>query len=289
MANAKEIRAKIKSIKSTQKITKAMEMVAASKMKKAQNRMFASRPFAQRIEEVIAHVSSGNLEYQHPFMLAPSTIKKVGYIIVSTDRGLCGGLNINMFKKVIVNLKMQQDSGCDVALGIIGKKGNAFFKKTGCEISTYTFGLGDAPMLKGLLGVINVFTSMFKSKGVDEVYLAHNRFINTMQQEPRLTKLLPIEKPARKNLENNYEWDYIYEPEPEVLLDKLLHSYIESMVYQAVVESIACEQAARMVAMKSASDNASDLIDEFQLMYNKARQSAITQELSEIVAGAAAV
>lgn len=290
MPNAKEIRAKIKSVKSTQKITKAMEMVAASKMRRAQERMLSSRPFSDRVEEVISHVAAGNLEYQHPFTVEPKEVNSVGYIIVSSDRGLCGGLNINLFKKVLIEIQAHREAGRVVHLGIIGKKANAFFKKLDCEISAYVYSLGDAPAVRDLLGVIKVFTKMFKHNKVDEVYLAHNKFVTTMQQDPTVSRLIPVKKPEKKrSTESRYAWDYLYEPKPVILLDKLLRSYIESQVYQAVVEGVACEQAARMVAMKSASDNASELIDEFQLMYNKARQSAITQELSEIVAGAAAV
>lgn len=289
MANAKEIRAKIKSIKSTQKITKAMEMVAASKMKRAQNRMLASRPFSEKIREVIAHVAAGNLEYQHIFMTPAAKIKRVGYIVVSTDRGLCGGLNINLFKHVVSSLREHSEQGVESTLGVFGKKGYAFFNKFGSDIVAFESGLGDAPSVNNIRGVLKAMSAKFKAGHLDEVYLASNTFVSTMQQDPGLIKLLPIEKPEKVAQDSGYQWDYIYEPSPEGLLDRLLKSYLQSMVYQAVVESVACEQAARMVAMKSASDNASDLIDEFQLMYNKARQSAITQELSEIVAGAAAV
>ncbi len=288
MAAAKEIRTKIKSIKSTQKITKAMEMVAASKMRRAQERMLATKPYAQKIREVVAHLASGKSEFKHPFLEQRSVVKRVGVIVVTTDRGLCGGLNVNLFRKVLQELRSFEQSGIQVDLCLIGAKGEAFFKRFGGNVVGSAGRLGDQPQAGDLLGIIDIMLSAYKNNEIDELYLAYNDFVNTMVQKPELQKILPINiAPDEKNL--NYHWDYLYEPDSISLVNGLLTRYIESQVYQAVVENVACEQAARMVAMKNATDNAGQLIDDLQLIYNKARQAAITQELAEIIAGASAV
>ncbi|MAZ67002.1 MAG: F0F1 ATP synthase subunit gamma [Kangiellaceae bacterium] len=286
MAAAKEIRTKIGSIKNTQKITNAMEMVAASKMRKAQDRMGASRPYAKRIRQVISHVAQGDLEYQHPY-LEEREVKSVGIIVVSTDRGLCGGLNINLFKNAISLMKEWTDKGAEVRLATIGKKAESFFGSRGADIRASFNGLGDEPSLSELIGSVSAKLDAYINGEIDKLYLVYNNFVNTMTQKPTAQQLLPL--PKDETDEKTYNWDYLYETEPKELLEALLIRYIESQVYQAVVENLACEQAARMVAMKAATDNAGGLIDELQLVYNKARQAAITQELSEICAGAAAV
>ena len=287
MAGAKEIRTKIKSIKSTQKITRAMEMVAASKMRKAQDRMKASRPYTSRVKAVIGHLTEGRLEYEHPYMV-DREVKRVGYIVVSTDRGLCGGLNANLFKTLVQDILTWQEKGAQVDLCTIGKKAQVFFHRFNANIVASVKDVGDQPTVRTLIGAMKVMLDAYDEEKLDRVFLVYNEFVNTMTQTPRIETLLPIlEAPSAE--EEQIYWDYIYEPAPEALLDALLMRYIESLVYQGVVENVACEQAARMIAMKSASDNAGDLIQEFQLVYNKARQAAITQELSEIVAGAAAV
>ncbi len=287
MASAKEIRTKIGSVKNTQKITKAMEMVAASKMRKAQDRVMASRPYAQRLRRTIGHLSAANPEYKHPFVVERE-VKRVAYIIVSTDRGLCGGLNINLFRKVVGELRGWQDKGVEVDLAILGSKARSFFKRIGGKIIAEQSHLGDSPHLDQLIGLMKVVTDAYRNGEVDRVYLVGNEFVNTMTQRPEAQQLLPVvqDEPDESLLER---WDYIYEPEAVELLDTVLLRFVESQVYQAVVENVACEMAARMVAMKSASDNAGEIIDELQLAYNKARQAAITQELAEIVGGAAAV
>jgi F-type H+-transporting ATPase subunit gamma len=287
MAGAREIRTKIASVKNTQKITKAMEMVAASKMRRAQERMAATRPYARKIRKVIGHLVHANLEYQHPY-LEPRDVKRVGYIIVSTDRGLCGGLNSNLFKRALVEIKAWTDKGVEVELCLIGSKATQLFRRIGGKVVSQVAQLGDRPALTDLIGSVKVMLDGYDSGQLDRVYLVHNTFVNTMIQSPTIEQLVPVasnpddEKP-------DHSWDYIYEPEAKPLLDLLFKRYIESQVYQGVVENIACEMAARMVAMKAATDNAGDLISELQLIYNKARQAAITQELSEIVGGAAAV
>ncbi len=287
MASAKEIRTKIGSVKNTQKITKAMEMVAASKMRKAQDRVMASRPYAQRLRRTIGHLSAANPEYKHPFVVERE-VKRVAYIIVSTDRGLCGGLNINLFRKVVGELRGWQEKGVEVDLAILGSKARSFFKRIGGKIIAEQSHLGDSPHLDQLIGLMKVVTDAYRNGEVDRVYLVGNEFVNTMTQRPEAQQLLPVvqDEPDESLLER---WDYIYEPEAVELLDTVLLRFVESQVYQAVVENVACEMAARMVAMKSASDNAGEIIDELQLAYNKARQAAITQELAEIVGGAAAV
>jgi len=287
MASGKEIRSKIKSVQNTQKITRAMEMVAASKMRKAQDRMTATRPYADNIRRVIGHLAHAHPEYSHTFM-NEREVKRVGMILVSTDRGLCGGLNTNLFKAGVTAMKEWGDKGVEVDLCSIGSKGLSFFRRLGGNIVSEVSQLGDAPRLEELIGTVKVMLDKFESGEIDKLYVVSNGFVNTMTQTPTVEQLLPIEaKELDESLQHH--WDYIYEPEAKEVLDQLLMRYVESLVYQGVVENIACEQAARMVAMKAASDNAGNLIGELQLAYNKARQAAITQELSEIVAGAAAV
>ncbi|HAS2939832.1 TPA: F0F1 ATP synthase subunit gamma [Vibrio cholerae] len=288
MAGAKEIRTKIGSVKSTQKITKAMEMVAASKMRRSQDAMESSRSYAQTIRKVIGHVANASLEYRHPY-LEEREAKRVGYIIISTDRGLCGGLNINLFKKAITDMQTWKEKGAQIELAIIGSKATAFFNNSGAKVAAQVSGLGDSPSLEDLIGSVGVMLKKYDKGELDRLYLVFNQFVNTMVQKPKIDQLLPLPKSDSEDMQRDHMWDYIYEPEPKPLLDALLLRFIESQVYQGVVENLACEQAARMVAMKAATDNASNLIDDLQLVYNKARQAAITQELSEIVGGAAAV
>ncbi|MCH1931790.1 F0F1 ATP synthase subunit gamma [Shewanella acanthi] len=286
MAGAKEIKTKIASVKNTQKITSAMEMVAASKMRRAQDRMAASRPYAESMRKVIGHVAQGSLEYKHPY-LEVREAKRVGYIVVATDRGLCGGLNVNLFKKVAADVKNWRSQGVEVEFCPIGARSVQFFKSFGGKVSAHASGLGDAPKLADLIGTVRVMLEAYNEGKLDRLYVVFNKFVNTMTQSPVIEQLLPL--PKSEEDEVAHRWDYIYEPDPKVLLDTLLVRYVESQVYQGVVENIASEQAARMVAMKAATDNAGTLIDDLQLVYNKARQAAITQELSEIVSGASAV
>lgn len=286
MAVGKEIRNQIKSVKNTQKITRAMEMVAASKMRKAQDRMAASRPYSEKMRNVIAHLAHAHPEYRHSYM-SDREVKRVGFIIVSTDRGLCGGLNANMFRKTLRTLREWNDKGAGIDLCTIGGKAHSFFKRLGSNIVAQTSHLGDEPRVEDLIGTVKVMLDAFDDGKIDRLYVVYNKFVNTMTQDPQTLQLLPIEKDENEELEHH--WDYIYEPEAKEVLTDLLTRYIESLVYQASVENAACEQAARMVAMKAASDNAGDMIDDLALAYNKARQAAITQELSEIVSGAAAV
>lgn len=286
MAVGKEIRVKIKSIRNTQKITRAMEMVAASKMRKAQDRMASARPYAMKIRNVIAHLANAHPEYRHPYMLEQQT-RDIGMILVSSDRGLCGGLNANMFRAVLREMKAWSEEGRKIAFCTIGRKGTGFFSRFGGNIIAQASNLGDAPQIAGLIGTVKVMLDAFDEGKVGRVYLVYNEFVNTMTQRPRIEQLLPIVPAADEELKHH--WDYIYEPEAKDVLTQLLTRYIESLVYQGVVENLASEQAARMVAMKAASDNAGTLIDELQLIYNKARQAAITQEIAEIVGGAAAV
>ncbi|WP_339387447.1 F0F1 ATP synthase subunit gamma [Vibrio caribbeanicus] len=288
MAGAKEIRNKIGSVKSTQKITKAMEMVAASKMRRSQDAMQASRPYAETMRKVIGHVANANLEYRHPY-LEEREAKRVGYIIVSTDRGLCGGLNINVFKKAILDMKAWKEKGAEVELAVVGAKATAFFNNSGAKVAAQVSGLGDSPNLEDLIGSVSVMLRKYDEGELDRLYVVFNKFVNTMVQEPTIDQLLPLPKSDSEEMQRQHSWDYIYEPEPKPLLDTLLVRYVESQVYQGVVENLACEQAARMIAMKAATDNATNLIEDLELVYNKARQAAITQELSEIVGGAAAV
>jgi F-type H+-transporting ATPase subunit gamma len=287
MAGGKEIRTKIKSIQNTQKITKAMEMVAASKMRRAQERMHQARPYAEKMRNVIAHVSQANLEYKHSFTLE-RPVKRVGFIIISSDRGLCGGLNINLFRDVVNALTEWQSQSAEIDVTTIGSKGFQFFNRVGANIVSEATRLGDTPHLDVLIGPVKVMLDAYTDNRIDRLYLVHNHFQSTMSQTPQLEQLIPIHAEQPDETLSNH-WDYLYEPDAKDVVDALMTRYIESLVYQGVVENIACEMAARMVAMKSASDNAGDLIDELQLVYNKARQASITQEISEIVGGAAAV
>ena len=286
MSNAKEIKTKISSVKNTQKITSAMEMVAASKMRRAQEQMAASRPYADNMRKVIGHIALGSLEYRHPYMIERE-IKRVGYIVVSTDRGLCGGLNINLFKTVMANMLDWKGKNVEVDLALIGSKATAFFSSFGGNVIAQASGLGDAPSVKDLIGTVKVMLEKYDAGEIDRIYVVNNKFVNTMKQDPTIEQLLPL--PKSDDNELKHRWDYIYEPDAKELLDSLLIRYTESQVYQGVVENLACEQAARMVAMKAATDNAGNLIDDLTLVYNKARQASITQELTEIVSGAAAV
>jgi len=286
MAGAKEIRTQIASIKNTRKITGAMEMVAASKMRKAQNRMSATRPYAEKMRNVIGHLFHAHPEYRHTFMIERE-VKRVGYIIVSSDRGLCGGLNNNLFRKLFREMKQYRDSGVEVDFCTIGNKALGFFGRFGGNVVSQVTHLGDAPHIEDLIGTVKVMLDAYTEGRLDRIHIAYNEFVNTMTQRPSIEQLVPIPETMEKEL--RHHWDYIYEPDSKEVLDNLLSRYVESLVYQAVVENGACEQSARMVAMKSASDNAGNLIDELQLIYNKARQAAITQEISEIVGGAAAV
>ncbi|NOQ35086.1 MAG: F0F1 ATP synthase subunit gamma [Methylococcaceae bacterium] len=288
MAVGKEIRTKIGSIKNTQKITRAMEMVAASKMRKTQNKMQATRPYARKISQIIKHLAHANPEYKHPYLIERAETKRIGVIVITSDRGLCGGLNSNLFRKVLGQLKQWDESGIEVDVCTIGSKGLSFFSGLECNLVGQTTKLGDTPHLEDIVGVIKVMLDAYDAHEIDELHIVSNEFVNTMVQKPNIEKILPI-VPEEIDEELKGYWDYIYEPDAKEVLDNLLTRYIESMVYQGLVENNACEQAARMVAMKSASDNAGKLIDELQLVYNKARQAAITQEISEIVAGAAAV
>ncbi|MGF1877811.1 F0F1 ATP synthase subunit gamma [Photobacterium frigidiphilum] len=288
MAGAKEIRNKIGSVKNTQKITKAMEMVAASKMRKTQGAMESSRPYAQTMRKVIGHIALGSLEYKHSY-LEVREAKRVGYIIISTDRGLCGGLNINLFKRAMADMKAWSEKGAEVDLALVGAKATAFFNSYGGNVVAQVSGLGDSPTVEELIGTVGVMLKKYDEGQLDRLYLVYNQFVNTMVQEPVIDQLLPLPKSEDEEMQRSHSWDYIYEPEPKPLLDTLLVRYVESQVYQGVVENLASEQAARMVAMKAATDNAGDIINDLQLVYNKARQGAITQELSEIVSGASAV
>ncbi|MEL7312034.1 MAG: F0F1 ATP synthase subunit gamma [Pseudomonadota bacterium] len=287
MASEKEIRTKIKSVKSTQKITRAMEMVAASKIRKAQAQMEASRPYAERIRRVVAHLSDANPEYRHPW-LESRDVKRVGYIVVSSDRGLCGGLNVNLFKKLIGELTDWEAKGVEVDLALVGSKAVQMFNRLGGNVLATVTQLGDQPQMNDLLGLIKVMLDGYTDGSIDRLYLAHNEFVSAISQKPTMATLLPIAELDNEDELQQY-WDYIYEPDPVELLDEVLTRYIESQIYRGVVENFACEMAAKMVAMKSATDNAGDLIDSLQLQYNKARQASITQEISEIVGGAAAV
>ncbi len=286
MAVGKEIRTQIGSIKNTQKITSAMEMVAASKMRKAQQRMEATRPYADKMRQVISHLAMAHPEYRHTFMIERD-VSRVGYIIISSDRGLCGGLNSNLFRKLVREMKKQQEADIGLDFCTIGGKASGFFKRFGGNVIGNAAHLGDAPRIEDLIGTVKVMLDAYKAGKVDRVNIAYNRFVNTMTQEPTIEQLAPIV--ATEEDERRHPWDYIYEPDAKVVLEGLLVRYIESQVYQGVVENAACEQSARMIAMKAATDNAGELIDELQLIYNKARQAAITQEISEIVSGAAAI
>ncbi len=286
MAGGKEIRTKIKSIQNTQKITKAMEMVAASKMRRAQERMNSARPYAIKIRNVVSHLAHAHPEYRHPYTIERDA-KRVGFIIISSDRGLCGGLNVNLFRATVQAMQEWQEHGAEMDFSVIGSKGLGFFKRLGANIVSEASHIGDRPALTDLIGAIKIMLDAYGEGRIDRLFIVHNDFVNTMTQSPMVVQLLPLVPSDEDQLKRH--WDYIYEPDSQDVLDVLLDRYIESLVYQGVVENIACEQSARMVAMKSASDNAGDLIGELQLVYNKARQAAITQEISEIVGGAAAV
>lgn len=286
MAGAKEIKSKIGSINNTRKITSAMEKVAVSKMRRAQERVAQSRPYAEGMRKVIGNIANGTLEYRHPF-LTERPVKNVGYIVISTDRGLCGGLNTNEFKRVMIDLKAWKEQGANAEFAVIGNKATAFFKRFGGKVVAQQVGSGDTPRLADVIGSVRVMLNEYSEGRIDKLFIVYNNFINTMKQEPVIEQLLPL--PKAELSARSHSWDYIYEPDPKVILDKLLERYVESQVYQGVVENAASEQAARMVAMKAATDNAGNLMDDLKLVYNKARQAAITQELSEIVAGAAAV
>jgi F-type H+-transporting ATPase subunit gamma len=286
MPGTKEIRSKIASIKNTQKITKAMEMVAASKMRRAQDRMRATRPYAEKMRVAIGHLNHANPDYRHPF-LQTREVKSVGILLISTDRGLAGSLNVNLFKQVIHTMREWQGKGAEVSLCLVGAKGLNFFRRLRVPILAQVTHLGDRPHVKDMIGTVKVMLDAYREGRIDRLLMVHSQFVNTMTQKPRTLQLLPVETLDASELQQH--WDYIYEPEASAILDGLLMRYVESQVYQGAVENVACEMAARMVAMKSASDNAGKLINELQLVYNKARQAAITKELSEIVGGAAAV
>ena len=287
MAGAKEIRGKIASIKNTRKITKALEMVAASKMRKAQDRMRAARPYAEKVRKIIGHLRQVNLDYKHPFTLE-RPVTSVGIVVISTDRGLCGSLNLNLFKATLAAIREAQKQGSKVYLCVIGSKALQFFRRlSGIEIAASVTHLGDRPHIQDLIGTTKVMLDFYRETKVDQLLLAHNVFVNTMTQKGIVSQLLPIQTVDKEDLQER--WDYIYEPDSMAILDGILMRYIEAQIFQGAVENVACEMAARMVAMKAATDNAGELIDELQLIYNKARQAAITKELSEIVGGAAAV
>ena len=289
MASGKEIRTKIKSVQNTKKITKAMEMVAASKMRKAQERMRAARPYAEKIRRLAANLSAANItDYKHPFLVKKDDVKRVGLIVVTTDKGLCGGLNTNTLRVALNSLKDWESKGVtEIRVTAIGNKGLGFMQRLGAKVVSHVTQLGDTPHLEKLIGPVKVMIDAFQNGELDEVHLVYSRFINTMKQEPQLEQLLPLTGERLGTPEGN--WDYLYEPDAQVVIDELLVRYVEALVYQGVAENMASEQSARMVAMKAASDNAGSVIGELQLVYNKTRQAAITKELSEIVGGAAAV
>lgn len=311
MAGSKEIRTKIKSVENTRKITKAMEMVAASKMRKAQDRMRASRPYADKIRNVAAHLSLAHSEYKHPFLVKRDAVKNIGIIVISSDKGLCGGLNTNVLRMTVNQMKSWESDGKKLSVSAIGNKGYGFMNRVGANVKSHIIGLGDVPHLESLIGTIKVMLDAYKTGEIDQLHICYTRFINTMKQEPVIEQLLPLTS-ERLGVQEAHEkaeslttsgviksaiqigaakghWDYIYEPEAKPVIDQLLMRYIESLVYNAVSENMASEQSSRMVAMKSASDNAKNVIGELKLVYNKARQAAITKEISEIVGGAAAV
>ncbi len=287
MAGGKEISTKIRSIENTRKVTSALEMVSASKIRKSQALMNATRPYGRMMRRVMGHMSKANPEFRHPFTIERDEVKKVGYIIVSTDRGLCGGLNTNLFRLLLNDIGEWQGKGAQISLVTLGKKASAFFKNLKVEIAAHTSGLGEKPQIEDLIGSIKVMLDAYRDESLDRLYIVYNDFINTMIQKPTLELLLPLPETDDEEIRNI--WDYIYEPDAESLLDTVLVRYIESQVYQTVLENLASEHAARMIAMKNATDNAGDLIDDLTLIFNKARQASITQEISEIVSGAAAV
>jgi F-type H+-transporting ATPase subunit gamma len=287
MAGGREIKTKIKSVQNTRKVTRALEMVSASKIRKAQDRMKASRPYARLMRQMIGHIAKANSEYVHPFLRTRDEVKRVGYIIVSTDRGLCGGLNSVMFRRILAEMREWQNKGVEVDVVCIGQKGTAFFRRLKVNMLASVSHLGEQVHVDQLVGVIKVMLDAYSEGASDRVFLCYNDFINTMAQKPRLDQLLPL--PPSDDIDSKHDWDYIYEPDAQTVLDNVLTRYVESLVYQSVLENQASEHAARMVAMKAASDNATKLIGTLNLVYNKARQAAITQEISEIVGGAAAV
>ena len=287
MAGSKEIRTKIKSVQNTRKITKAMEMVAASKMRKAQERMRTARPYGEKIRNVAAHISHANPEYRHPFLIARDTVKRVGIIVITTDKGLCGGLNTNVLRQVVNNMKQWETEGEEFDVCCIGNKGFSFMQRMGANVASHVVGLGDKPHMEKLIGAVKVMLDAYVADRFDRLIIFYNKFVNTMKQEAVMEQLLPLA--GEKLGVPSGSWDYIYEPEAKTVLDQALSRYVEALIYQAVSENMASEQSARMVAMKSASDNAGDVIDELTLIYNKSRQAAITKELSEIVGGAAAI
>ncbi len=287
MAGGREIKTKIKSVQNTRKVTRALEMVSASKIRKAQERMKASRPYARAMKQLIGHLAQANSEYRHPYLVQREEIKRVGYVIVSSDRGLAGGLNNNMFRKLLVEFRGWQEKGVEVDVVTIGQKASVFFRRIKVDMLASVTHLGDVPHVEQLVGVIKVMLDAYTAGKVDKVFIAYNDFVNTMTQRAAMDQLLPL--PASETQVARHDWDYLYEPDAETVLEHVLTRYVESLVYQAVLENVASEHAARMVAMKAASDNANKLIDTLNLVYNKARQAAITQEISEIVGGAAAV
>jgi F-type H+-transporting ATPase subunit gamma len=291
MASSKEIRGKIKSVENTKKITKAMEMVAASKMRKAQDRMRAARPYSDKIRNIAANLASANPEYTHPFMAHAKTVaaKRVGFIVVTTDKGLCGGMNTNILRMVTQKTRELETAGSKVEAVAIGNKGLGFMNRVGVKVVSHAIQIGDTPHLEKLIGPVKVMLDQYQEGNLDAVYICYTKFINTMKQEPMVQQLLPLSADKLEGDKGNHSWDYIYEPEAQIVIDELLVRYVEALVYQAVAENLASEQSARMVAMKAASDNAGNVIGELKLVYNKTRQAAITKELSEIVAGAAAV
>ena len=291
MAGSKEIRIKIKSVQNTRKITKAMEMVAASKMRKAQERMRAARPYGEKIRKVASHLAQAHAEYKHPFLVTRENIQNVGVVLVTSDKGLCGGLNSNLFRHLINSMKQWEQQGAKIRAAALGNKGLGFLNRISVPVVSHAVQLGDKPHLERLIGPLKVLLDQYMVGEVDAVYLAYNRFVNTMKQQTIVERILPLpqEKIGDETRKDAAAWDYLYEPDPQAVIDELLMRYVEALVYQAVAENIASEQSARMVAMKAASDNAGTVISELQLIYNKSRQAAITKELSEIVGGAAAV
>jgi F-type H+-transporting ATPase subunit gamma len=287
MAGGREIKTKIKSVQNTRKVTRALEMVSASKIRKAQDRMKASRPYARMMRQIVGHLAKANTDYVHPYMVDRKDVKRVGYIVVSTDRGLCGGLNSQLFRRLLADMRAWQEKGVEIDLVCIGTKAATFFRRLKVNMLGTVTHLGEQPQVEQLVGVIKVMLDGYEAGNLDRVFLCYNDFVNTMSQKPSQDQLLPL--PASDSLEAKHSWDYLYEPDAQVVLNHVITRYIESLVYQAVLENLASEHAARMVAMKSASDNATKLIGTLQLIYNKARQAAITQEISEIVGGAAAV
>ena len=290
MAGSKEIRTKIKSVENTRKITRAMEMVAASKMRKAQERMRAARPYAEKIRQVAAHLSRANPEYKHPFLVKRDTIKNIGVIVITSDKGLCGGLNTNILRLVVARMKEWESEGKGISVCPIGNKGFSFMTRIGAKVKSHLIGLGDTPHIEKLIGAVKVMLDAYTAGEIDAIYLGYNDFINTMKQETKIEQLLPLTDAQLGEPSGSKDnWDYIYEPEAKLVIDQLMLRYVESLVYSAVTENQASEQSSRMVAMKAASDNAKSVISELKLVYNKARQAAITKEISEIVGGAAAV